>query len=239
MRLLCINPNTSADMTAKVVGALRPFLPAEAEILPATGRFGAPYISTRATYVIGGHAALDLLAHHADELFDAVLLACFGDPAILALREISAVPVIGMAEASMLLATRENGKFSIVTGGKAWEPMLQEYAANIGLADRLASIRTTTATGGEIYRNPLAAQKQLLAEIAACQSDGASHVILGGAGLAGMAAQLRPLSPLPIIDCVEALALIASEAVRYNQAKGLAASPSPEARRLAEAAWFK
>ena len=239
MRLLCINPNTSADMTATVVAALKPFLPQTADIVPVTGQFGAPYISTRATFAIGGHAALHAFAHHAQQPWDAVLLACFGDPAVFALREIAEVPVIGMAEAAMQVAARAPGAFSIVTGGKAWEPMLKEFAAQIGLADRLASTRATTATGGDIFRNPQAAIAQLATEIAACQHDGAQRVILGGAGLAGLAAQLRPLVTVPVIDCVEALAVVACEAIAADRTNGLVARNSPQAAELAAQSWFQ
>lgn len=238
MRFLCINPNTTEAMTDAVVTAIRPFLPADAEIVPVTGRFGAPYISARTTYAIGGHAALEALARNADQPWDAVLLACFGEPALFALREVSAVPVIGMAEASMMLAAREEGPFSIVTGGHAWEAMLKEFAAMTGFSGRLASIRTTTLTGGDIFARPDAAITALLEAVSACQADVARRVILGGAGLAGLAARLRPLSPLPIVDCVEALAIIALEAVAKDRADGLAARPSPAAAALARAGWI-
>ena len=238
MRLLCINPNTTEAMTDAVVAAIRPFLPDRAEIIPVTGRFGAPYISARATYAIGGHAALDAFAQHADQPWDAVLLACFGEPALFALREVATVPVIGMAEASMMLAAREEGPFSIVTGGPAWEAMLKEFAAITGFSDRLASVRTTPLTGGDIFARPDAAIAMLLEAVSACRADGAARVILGGAGLAGLAARLRPLSPLPIIDCVEALAIIAAEAVAVDRAKGLAARPSPAAATLLASGWL-
>ncbi|OYU47616.1 MAG: Asp/Glu racemase [Rhizobiales bacterium PAR1] len=237
MRLLCINPNTTEAMTDAVVTAIRPYLPANTEIVPVTGRIGAPYISTRASYAVGGHAALDVFARHADQSWDAVLLACFGEPALFALREVSAIPVIGMAEASMMLAAREEGPFSIVTGGPAWEAMLKEFAAITGFSNRLASVRTTTLTGGDIFARPDAAISALLDAVSACQADGAARVILGGAGLAGLAARLRPLAPLPIVDCVEALAIIAQEAVAQDHAKGLEARPSPAAAALASAGW--
>jgi allantoin racemase len=238
MRLLCLNPNTTAAMTGAVVTAIRPFLPADTGIVPATGRFGSPYISTRAAYAVGGHAALDLLSRHADEPWDGVLLACFGEPALFALREVSAVPVIGMAEASMRLAAREDGPFSIVTGGAAWEEMLKEFALLTGFSDRLASVRTTTLTGGDIFERPEAATAALLDAVVACRADGASRVILGGAGLAGLAARLSPLSPLPVVDCVEALAVIAQEAVAEDRAKGLTARPSPAAAALMASGWL-
>lgn len=238
MRFLCINPNTDPAMTAKVAGALRGFLPEGTELIEATGRFGAPYIAARATYAVGGHAALDALVRHANEPVDGVLMACFGEPALEALRDLAAVPVIGMAEASCLAAAREEGGFSIVTGGHAWRAMLGEFVTTIGLAGRMTSIRTTTLTGGDIFRAPDAAIEALLAEIHHCQQDGAARVILGGAGLAGLADRLRPLSPLPIIDCVAALAEAGVAAVTADRAAGLSARPSPKAAEFGKSGWL-
>src|SRR6201987_1417698 len=84
---------------------------------------------------------------------DVVLLACFGDPGLFALREISPVPVVGMAEASCHLASTLGRKFSIVTGGHRWGRMLEELVGAIGLSANLAAVRTVAPSGGEIAAN--------------------------------------------------------------------------------------
>lgn len=47
--------------------------------------------------------------------YDAYVVACFGDPAVDALREITDKPVVGVAEAAFHLATFLCGKFAIVS----------------------------------------------------------------------------------------------------------------------------
>ncbi|HUN11159.1 MAG TPA: aspartate/glutamate racemase family protein, partial [Rhabdaerophilum sp.] len=117
-RLLIINPNTTEAMTRKVGDAARAMLPGVA-ITEATGRFGSAYIASRASYAIAGHVALDCLAAHRAGC-DAVLLACFGDPGIEALREVSPVPVIGLIDATTAEAGQGGRRFAIVTGGARW-----------------------------------------------------------------------------------------------------------------------
>jgi Asp/Glu/hydantoin racemase len=160
LRILLINPNTSDSVTALVAKHVETIAGDAASFVPVTGRFGARYISTRASAAIAGHAALDALATHGNGC-DAVYLACFGDPGLLALREISNVPVVGMAEASCLEACHRGRSFAIVTGGALWRPMLTEFVASLDLADRLAAVRTIVPTGGEIAANPDAALAQL------------------------------------------------------------------------------
>lgn len=237
-RILVINPNTDAQMTGRVVDALNGFLPADVALVAATGRFGFPYIATRPAYAVGGHAALEVLARHGAERFDAVMLACFGDPALKALRELTPLPVIGMAEASCLAAADEEGPFAIVTGGAGWQDMLAEFVAMLGLSDRLAAVRTTTLTGGEIMQAPERAIDFLAAEIAACAKDGARRVILGGAGLAGLAQRLRPSAAIPVLDCIEVMAKRTMAMIGEARSAGSLPTLSADAAALVRQGWL-
>jgi allantoin racemase len=230
LRVLLINPNTSPDVTERVARHARAAAGEGVDIVPVTGRFGARYISTRAAAAIAVHAALDALAEHGEGC-DAVFLACFGDPGLDALREISPVPVVGMAEASCALAAMLGRRFSIVTGGALWKPMLEEFVAHIGLASRLASVRPVAPTGGDIAGDPEGNLAALAAECrAAVQDDGADVVILGGAGLAGLAARLGDAVSIPVLCSVEAgiRATIAAASLRPRKAgQGSYAPPPP------------
>ena len=204
LRILLINPNTTESVTALVAKHARAVAGEAATFIPMTGRFGTSYISSRASAAIAAHAALDALAEHVAGC-DAVYLACFGDPGLAALREISPVPVIGMAEASCLEACNRGRRFAIVTGGALWGPMLTEFVTWLGLAERLAAVRTIAPAGDQIARDPEAALAQLTAGCAACATeDGADVVILGGAALAGLAARIQPSVPIPVLCSVEA-----------------------------------
>jgi Asp/Glu/hydantoin racemase len=203
LRILLINPNTTESVTALLTNHVRAIAGNAATFVPVTGRFGARYISSRASAAVAAHAALDALAEHVAGC-DAVYLACFGDPGLAALREISPVPVIGMAEASCLEACNRGRRFAIVTGGALWGPMLTEFVAWLGLAEQLAAVRTIAPTGDQIARDPKAALALLAAACAACAAeDGADMVILGGAALAGLAKRIQPSVPIPVLCSVE------------------------------------
>jgi allantoin racemase len=114
-RLYILNPNTSSDVTARVVGHIQRILPTEAVCIPATAPFGSPYISTEESFAIAGHAVLAAYSESSKD-YDCLLLACFGDPAIFALREVCSMPVIGLVEASLIEASELGSNISIVTG---------------------------------------------------------------------------------------------------------------------------
>src|ERR1700712_4352174 len=156
MRILLINPNASESVTDLVAGHVRRIAEGDAEFVPVTARFGARYIASRAALAVAGHASLDCLAEHADGC-DAVYLACFGDPGLAALQEVAPVPVVGMVEASCRAAVEGARRFSIVTGGALWRPILNEIVATLSHSAYFAGVRPIAQTGGEIARDPEAA----------------------------------------------------------------------------------
>ena len=204
MRLLCINPNTTTSVTDLVVATARRSVPAGVAVTGVTGRFGPRYIASRAAAAVAGHAALELLARHGADA-DVVLLACFGDPGLEALKELSPVPVVGLAEAASHAACMVARRFGIVTGGERWGPMLEEFVAAQGLSGRLAGVRTVAPTGAAIAQDPDSALAMLAATCReAVEQDGAGAVILAGAGLAGLAGRIAGSVPVPVICSVEA-----------------------------------
>ena len=217
-RVLIINPNTSESVTERVQAACRQAYP-DLHWDAVTGRFGAPYIASEASYVVGAHAVLDAFAafEAASGRPDAVLIACFGDPGLLALREVAQLPVVGLAQAS-LEAAAALGPFAVVTGGAAWGPMLQRFARMHQLDARLCGIHTVDLTGAQIAQAP-EQSFSMLAE--ACRrgiADGARHVVLGGAGLAGLAVRLQAQVPVPLLDNV----LLGAAAVAQVAGQGAA-----------------
>lgn len=201
-RVLVLNANTTPDITSLVVSKLLTTGPAGIEWHPSTAAFGAAYVATEASYAIATHAALDAYARDGEGC-DAVLLACFGDPGFFALREIASVPVVGLAEASLREAGAA-GRYAVVTGGVLWEPMLERFAAALDCAEGLVAIRTVAPSGAEIASDPERALGLLADACTACATQGAQTVVLGGAGLAGLAARIQPRVNVPVIDSVQA-----------------------------------
>ena len=227
-RLLLINPNTTQSITDLVLKHAKRFAAKGTTLRAISGAFGPRYIASRIGYAIAGHAAVDALANDRGAR-DAVVLAGFGDPGLAALKEVSKVPVVGMAEASILQACAIGRRFSIVTGGERWKPMLEEFVAAQGLAARLASVRTVAPTGADIARNPKAAMALLARGCSACaREDGADVVILGGAGLAGLAAKLQGTVDVPLLDGV-ACAISMAEALAKQKPCRAGTPPAPVA----------
>lgn len=229
--LLVINPNTSDSVTARLRDRALALAPPGAALHTATAAFGAAYITGEVSAAIAGHAALDAYAEHTAVHGepDAVLLGCFGDPGLLALQALAGAPVLGLAEASMRQAA-SRGRFAIITGGAAWKPMLTRLATQLGLGTELAAIVTVERTGGELAADPPAALALLRAACrqALQQAPDAACLLLGGAGLAGMAAPLAADLPVPVLDNVDvALGAAWAAAAAPKRAPLTAREPGP------------
>ena len=228
--LLIVNPNTSESVTTRLAAQAREVLPRDATVHCVTATFGARYISSEAAAAVAAHAAMQAVADHiaAHGRPDAVLIGCFGDPGLLALRELVGVPVTGLAEAAMLAASAL-GPCAIVTGGAAWAPMLRRLAWSLGLLEGMSALVTVARSGGELAADPVAAHHLLLAacrEALAAEPVPAS-LILGGAALTGMGDALAPELGVPLLDSV-VCGLQHAWALAQGSVPGVA-TPSPVA----------
>ena len=215
--LLLINPNTSADVTALLALHAQALAPPAGRCDALTAPFGAAYIASEAAADVAERAvpaAWEAYCANANANAnagagasggaapDAVLVACFGDPGVAALRALTSVPVLGLAEVAMR-AAQAHGRYAIVTGGAAWGPMLRRLAASLGLDTLLAGVITVERTGAELLADPVAAQALLLDVCHQALALGdVRAIVIGGAALADLAAPLAPLLPVPLIDNV-------------------------------------
>ncbi len=197
--IVLINANTNADMTARMVAAGAALVGPAMALRGITAPFGPGYI-TDAAGCAEAALAVAAVARGLDPAPAAAIVACFGDPGLGAARALLPCPVVGMAEASLHAACQIGPRVAVVTGGRAWGPLIEALADGIGLASRVVCVRTVALTGAEIAADPAGALAAVGAEVAAAAAAGADAVVLGGAGMLGLAERLRPAAPVPVLD---------------------------------------
>jgi allantoin racemase len=222
MKILVANPNTSAGVTERLVASGRLVASPGTELIPMTAPRGVPYIATRAEAAIGGAVMLEMLAEKRGT-FDAAICAAFGDPGLGGARELFDFPIVGMAEAAMLVACTLGRSFSIVSFSKSLEPWFAEIVAWHGLSGRCAAIRMLDGTFKSIDEVQ-EEKEQLLVELAnrTVADNGADVVILAGAPLAGLANKIRDRVPVPLVDGIQAAVVMAEGLVRMRPRKATA-----------------
>jgi Asp/Glu/hydantoin racemase len=204
VKVLLLNPNTTAEVTGLLHAAGSRAASAGTELIPMTAKRGVPYIATRAEAQIGGAIALEMLAE-AGSGFDAAIIAAFGDPGLFGARELFSFPIVGLAEAAMLTACMVGRKFAIVTFSRTLAPWYQECVAMHGLETRCAGIRALDEAFQSISEVQ-SEKEEVLVRLAntAVEQDDADVVILSGAPLAGLADKVKDRIPVPVIDPVAA-----------------------------------
>lgn len=204
MRILMINPNTSQSLTTLLSTAARRVAAPGTELDEVTASRGVPYISTRAEAMLAGVELLEILAQRGRN-YDAAIVAAFGDPGLGAAREMFDLPVVGLAEAGMLTACMLGKRFAIVTFSTALGPWYRECLEWHGLQARSAGIFMLDESFDDIARvqDDKADVLVRLAERAVAEAD-ADTIVLAGAPLAGLAAEVRDRLPVPVVDCAEA-----------------------------------
>ncbi|GLK56586.1 Asp/Glu/hydantoin racemase [Methylopila capsulata] len=204
MRILLINPNTSVAMTERMVASASRSLAPDVELVALTAPHGMPYIASRAESVIAGAATLEMIATHQGGV-DAVVIGAFGDPGLIAARELFDLPVTAMAEAAMLTACMLAQRFSIVTFSPTLTAWYEDAVALSGLQGRCAGIRVPDVPFASINDVQSELESQLVELcLRSIETDKADAVILAGAPLTGFAAKVAARVPVPLIDPLDA-----------------------------------
>lgn len=205
-KILVINPNITGAMLDGVLVHARRILPPAIELVGVSARRGVAVISTRATFAIAAQSVLETWACYrsaaqTETALQAIVVACFGDPGVAALRELVPIPVFGLAEASLRSTARTYGRFAIVTAGPVWKSMLDELVRQFGLEDSYAGTHAIDANGLGASRQPEQFRALIQNAIEAAEGNGAQAIVLGGAALAGSAHLYQ--ATVPLVDCVK------------------------------------
>jgi len=205
MKLLLINPNSSASMTEGIAAAARAVTAPSTEIVAATPSFGPASIEGHYDEAIGAVGVLEQLRVHRSQRLDGVVIACFGDPGLDAAREATDAPVIGTAEAAFHVASMLATGFSVVTTMQRTCVIAEHLLHKYGFERRCRGVHGTDISvldlehaGDEALARIEAAAREALV----CDRSGA--IVLGCAGMAGLTATLQQRLGVPVIDGVSA-----------------------------------
>ncbi len=207
MKLLLINPNTSAAMTAGIAAAAREVAAPGTQIVAVQPSFGPASIEGHYDDVFGAAGVAEqvrlAVRPEAGDGPDAVVIACFGDPGLDAAREATNAPVLGIAEAAFHAASFLATGFSVVTTMTRTCVIAERLVQRYGFERACRGIHGTDipvldletcgeATVGRIE----AAAREALAR------DRSGAIVLGCAGMAALCHTLQQRLGVPVIDGV-------------------------------------
>jgi allantoin racemase len=184
------------------------------------------------------------------EGFDAISISCYFDPALYEARQLLKIPVTGLAETSMHLASLMGAKFAIITLIPLFIPPIEANIVKYGMEakiirynpvrcltlapEKMQKIDEAAFQGGEVDYAPL---RENFTEIArGCIKDGAEVLIVGCGGLSPVVkkAGINEVEGVPVIEPMIASLKFAEMLVDFQRAgmpfvsRGLSLAAVPE-----------
>src|SRR5262245_16324175 len=169
--------------------------------------------------------------------FEALIIGCYSDPGIDALRELLAIPVIGPGAASLHLAAQLGTRISVLTpSGRGYGRVAARLRA-LGLAPLLASVRGIGLSVMDLAtQKPGALDRAAEAAQVAVEQDGADVLVLGCMSMAflpDVTAKLGERVGVPIVNPVLAALKTAEAVVSLRLAHSKVAWPAPKPQEIA------
>jgi allantoin racemase len=167
--------------------------------------------------------------------YAAIIIGCYSDPGIDALRELVKIPVIGPGGASLHLAAQLGTRLSILTpAGRGFGRVAARLRA-LGLAELLASVRGIGLSVMDLaQQTPGALDKAAAAARLAVDQDGADVLVLGCMSMAflpGICEDLGECVGVPVVNPVIAglktAEMVAGMKLAHSQVRQSAVGDQP------------
>jgi allantoin racemase len=205
MRIKVINPNTTESMTETIAAAARLVAASDTEIVAATSPTGPVSIEGHYDEAVSVIGLLEEVRRGEEEGCEGYVIACFGDPGLLAAREIARGPVLGIAEAAMHAASFIATGFSVVTTLERTRIIAEHLVRNYGMEHHCRRVRATELPVLEL-ENPASNARRVIVDECrrALEEDGSGAIVLGCAGMADLTRAISEEIGAPVIDGVTA-----------------------------------
>ena len=209
--ILVLNPNSNAVVTEKMADGIAGIKnTSEISFLCETLETGPFGIESQADI----DAIIDPVCQRIAEGNElASVIACYSDPGLVNVREMTAKPVFGIQESGIHVATTQHGTFGVIALSEASKSRHLIYIEKLGQSDRLAGERVVDLTVAESASGDQTFAKLLHAGELLRDQDKADVIILGCAGMARHRVPLEKALGVPVIDPVQAAAQRALDAV--------------------------
>jgi allantoin racemase len=215
MRLLLVNPNTTATMTEHMAEAARASASPGTAVLPLTVADSVPFIDGYQDEALAAAAVVRCIAAH-DGDFDAAVVACFGDPGLYGAREVTEAPVVGIAEASFALAMTLGHRFGIVSTIDRATPGTLDLLRHYGIEARCAAVEPTGVDVLDLDGDPVRAAAAIEVAGRRAVEAGAEVLCLGCGAMVGTRERVEAALGVPAVEAVPAAVALAESLVRLG-----------------------
>lgn len=218
MKILVVNPNSSLAVTQGIDAACAPLRMAGGpQIECATLAEGPPGIETQ-QHVDGVVAPLAQLVRAREAECAAFVIACYSDPGLHTLREITRKPVLGISECGILTALTLGQRFGVIAILPASIPRHLRYMGAMGVLERLAGEQSLGLGVAELADEQKTYGRMIEAGRTLRDVRGADVLVMGCAGMARYRNPLQDALGIPVVEPTQAAVGMAVARVRLDWA---------------------
>ncbi len=198
--ILLINPNSSQSTSAMMQAIAQRATKNALAVAVATAERSPAMIVTDGDLLASAEEVVEIGLRHAADCVG-IVVSAFGDPGLDDLRRQVAIPVVGICEASMRVASQGGRPFGVATTTPLLVDAIAARARALGFAELLTGIRCTAGDPTALADDKAALTQALGEMVEACiAADQAQAVIIGGGPLGEAAGALQPKFSTPVIS---------------------------------------
>lgn len=149
-------------------------------------------------------AVIEAAIGAAEEGFDAVSIDSLSDSGVAVLRSVLDIPVIGAGRTSIMTALMLGDRFSILVMHPSWIPIQRKIVSDVGVKDRLASIRSIDVEPDHVNllggKEEIVLPKLAAAARACVEEDGAETIMLGSTTMHAAGSYLAASCDVPVVN---------------------------------------
>ena len=215
-KILVINPNSTEAVTRGIDEACEPLrMPGGPQIHVTTLKEGPPGIETQ-QHVDGVVAPLLSLIAKSDKHYAAFVIACYSDPGLHSVREVTKKPVLGISECGILTALTLGQKFGVIAILEKSIPRHLRYMGALGVMDRLAGELAVGLPVVELSNEEKTFGRMVAVGKALRETHGANVIVMGCAGMARYRKPLQDAVGAPVVEPTQAAVTMAVGRVRLG-----------------------
>jgi allantoin racemase len=216
MRILVINPNSTEAVTRGIDDAVEPLRMAGGPTIDCvTLREGPPGIETQ-QHVDGVVPHLLSLVSQKETQYSAFVIACYSDPGLHSVREVTRKPVLGISECGILTALTLGHRFGVIAILQKSIPRHLRYVGAMGVAERFAGELPVDIPVVELSNEKKTFARMVEVGKALREKHGADVVVMGCAGMARYRKPLQDEIGIPVVEPTQAAVSMAIGRVRLN-----------------------
>jgi allantoin racemase len=203
-RVLLINPNSNQATTDMMVRIAQSAAPDAVEIVGATAPHSPMMIVDTDGLAAAAPQVVEIGLSTGKDVFG-IIISAFGDPGFADLQRQARIPVVGIAEASMLAASEKGRHFGVATTTPKLVAAINARAAELGVANLFTGVRLTSGDPVKLATEPDRMTQALKQAVTECiELDKAEAVVIGGGPLGNAATALTPMFSIPVIAPIPA-----------------------------------